>query len=73
MIETLLTILFIFLIFRLFSGWVIRYLLRRQAKRTGHETFGQETTAGSTRKKVFKKEDGEYVDYEEIKPNNPHD
>jgi len=73
MIETLLTILFIFLIFRLFSGWAIRYLLHRLAKRTRKEPFEQETTTASNRKKVFKKDDGEYVDYEEIKSHKPHD
>lgn len=73
MFDVLLTILFIFLIFRLFSGWILRFFLRRQAKRSGQSPFEHETKAGKDRKKVFKKEDGEYVDFEEIKPKNPPD
>lgn len=73
MIEVLLTILFIFLIFRLFSSWAVRFFLRRLSRRTGQPPFEHESTTSPDRKKMFKKEDGEYVDFEEIKPNNPPD
>jgi hypothetical protein len=73
MFEVLLTILVLFFIFRLVSGWIVRYLLRRHAKRTGQSPFEEQPAAGKDKKKVIKKEVGEYVDFEEVKPNNPPD
>lgn len=73
MFEVLLTIVFIFLIFRLFSGWILRFLFRRHAKRTGQSPFEEQPAAGKDKKKVMKKGVGEYVDFEEVKPNNPPD
>lgn len=71
MFEVLLTILVLFFIFRQVSGWIVRYIIRRHAKRAGHSTFEETSKKGPDRKKIFKKEDGEYIDFEEIKPNNP--
>ncbi len=73
MVKTLLTILLIYLIFRLFSGWVVRYFLYRRSRHMRESSPEHETATGSQRKKIFNKEDGEYVDFEEIKPHNPHD
>lgn len=73
MFEVLLTILFLFFIFRLVSGWIVRHLLRRQARRMGQSSFEERPSAVKDKKKVMKKGVGEYVDFEEIKTNNPPD
>lgn len=37
------------------------------SERSGREDFSQEEESHSTKKKIFDKDDGEYVDFEEIK------
>jgi len=63
-------ILFIYIIFRLFSGLILRYLAHRIKKTTmsGNE-FSKEHYSGqenSKKKKIINQDDGDYVDFEEL-------
>lgn len=73
MLEVLLTILAVFLIFRLVSTWMVRHFLRKQARRMDQAPFGEKPPTTRNKKKIMKKDVGEYVDFEEIKQNNPPD
>lgn len=73
MIEIVLTFIGIYFFFRLLSSWFARYLLYKHRKQTGQDGYEQSTSQKNKRKKVFTKEDGEYVEYEDIHPTNPDD
>lgn len=64
--KILLYIILIYLIFRLFSRLIFRYLLQRSRKVAEKEGYVDRDTDKPKKKKVFKKDDGEYVDFEEM-------
>jgi len=64
--EVILTIILIYFIFRLIFKVVVRYLVRKGRKATGQDSFSHKASRKQKKKKVFRKEDGEYVDFEEI-------
>jgi hypothetical protein len=64
--EILLYIILIYLIFRLFFRLIVRYLLHRSRKAAEKEGYVGQDTDKQKKKKVFKKDDGEYVDFEEM-------
>lgn len=78
--EIVLILVLLFVILPAVGGWLLRAWLRRSFNRFNREAGNNEANAsGKTangsrknRQKVFTQEDGEYVDYEEIKsPNEP--
>jgi hypothetical protein len=66
--KFILTLILIYFIFSLVSRLVVRYLLRKSSKLTEDGAFkGNSSESSRKHKKVFKKDDGEYVDFEEMK------
>lgn len=68
--KFIISILFIYIIFRLISGLVLRYLAYRikKASMSGN-AFSKEQSTGqgnSKKKKIISQDDGDYVDFEEL-------
>lgn len=77
--EIILILFVLFVILPTVGGWLLRAWLRHRFNRFNREAGNQETYSGTgktttdsrkNRQKVFTQEDGEYVDYEEIKSSN---
>lgn len=74
--EFIVSIIFIYLIFRLIL-WIGKFFLLRSARKHGFNTENNENDeTGETdrsqkqkKKKVFNQSDGEYVDFEEVNKN----
>jgi hypothetical protein len=64
----LLTLLLIFIVFRLVSWLAVRFLAYKVRKATSsRETVeGEVPPEGKKKKKVIQKDEGDYVDFEEI-------
>lgn len=71
--EFIVSIIFLYLIFRLVL-WIGKFFLLRSAKKHGFNTENNEDdetgkSKKEKKKKVFNQSDGEYVDFEEINKN----
>lgn len=65
--EFLISLILIYFTFRLISRFIMRFLLSKSRKSNENETFqGRDSETSRKRKKVFKKDDGEYIDFEEM-------
>ncbi len=72
--EFIVSIIFLYLIFRLVL-WIGKFFLLRSAKKHGFNTENNENdetdrTQKQKKKKVFNQSDGEYVDFEEVNKND---
>lgn len=72
--EFIVSIIFLYLIFRLVL-WIGKFFLLRSARKHGFNTESNEDdetmkSKKEKRKKVFNQSDGEYVDFEEINKND---
>jgi hypothetical protein len=68
--EVILTIVLIYFTFNLLTKLLIRFLNRNKSTSTGKQKKQRQQPSGQPKKKVFTKDDGDYVDFEEIKPEN---
>lgn len=61
-------LILIYLVFRLLSWLALKFFLSKARKFTGGQPAQEEEDSKSAnkRKKFFKKDDGEYVDFEEM-------
>jgi hypothetical protein len=71
--EFIVSIIFLYLIFRLVL-WIGKFFLLRSAKKHGFNTENNDNDETGRqekqkKKKVFNQSDGEYVDFEEINKN----
>jgi len=68
--KFIVTILLIFILFRLLSGLALRYVSHRIKRTTmPGDKFTNEHTSGqenSKKKKIIQQDDGDYVDFEEL-------
>jgi|LAHU01.1.fsa_nt_gb hypothetical protein len=75
--EIILILFLLFVFLPMMGGWLFRAYLKRRFKRFRQEAGYTEETGGEApknskkRKKVFTQEEGEYVDFEEIKSPKP--
>lgn len=60
-------LILIYLVFRLLSWLALKFFLSKARKFTeGQPAQEEESKSANKRKKFFKKDDGEYVDFEEM-------
>lgn len=65
--KFLISLILIYFTFRLISRLTMRYLLNKSRKSNEKGTFqDRDSETSRKRKKVFKKDDGEYIDFEEM-------
>ncbi len=80
--EILLILFLLFVFLPMMGGWLFRAYLKKHYKRFRREAGNEEhrgeeaPKAGKQHKKIFTREEGEYVDFEDVKspkkpPENP--
>jgi hypothetical protein len=66
--EFLFYIILFYVIYRLISRFIVNYFVNKNRRSGVNDSYGdRKANESPKRKKVFRKDDGEYVDFEEIK------